>query len=132
MSTDSWAALPGGAAAATDDNVRSRVVRRHRREPTTMGRAIYFSTVTTSYTMLAELPKQVEPDTSSVRFAICGAPPASVELLKKFHARYGIPVIEGYGLSEGSWVTTPNPLDGVRKPGTFRCRRRGKQCGSTT
>ena len=61
-------------------------------------RATYFSAVPTMYTMLADLPAEVQPDTSSVRFAICGAAPASVELLNKFETRYGIPLIEGYGL----------------------------------
>ena len=51
--------------------------------------------------MLGGLPAEVQPDTSSVRFAICGAAPASVELLAQFESRYGIPIIEGYGLSGG-------------------------------
>ena len=60
----------------------------------------------------------MKPDTSSVRFAVCGAAPASVELLESFESRYGIPIIEGYGLSEGSCASTVNPLTGKRKAGT--------------
>src|SRR5271166_2451771 len=63
--------------------------------------ATYFSAVPTILTMLCGLPAEVAPDTSSVRFAICGAAPASVELLEQSQSRYGIPIIEGYGLSEG-------------------------------
>jgi long-chain acyl-CoA synthetase len=81
-------------------------------------RATYFSAVPTIYTMLCGLPEAVQPDTSSVRFAICGAAPASVELLERFESRYGIPIMEGYGLSEGTCASTVNPLDGPRKPGT--------------
>jgi long-chain acyl-CoA synthetase len=81
-------------------------------------RPTYFSAVPTIYTMLCGLPASVKPDASSVRFAICGAAPASVELLEAFESRYGIPIIEGYGLSEGSCASTVNPLDGQRKPGT--------------
>ena len=81
-------------------------------------RATYFSAVPTIYTMLCGLPDDVEPDTSSVRFAVCGAAPASVELLERFESRYGIPIIEGYGLSEGTCASTANPLNGIRKPGT--------------
>ena len=33
-------------------------------------------------------------------------------------SRYGIPIIEGYGLSEGSCASTVNPLTGKRKAGT--------------
>jgi O-succinylbenzoate-CoA ligase len=81
-------------------------------------RATYFSAVPTIYTMLLGQPASVKPDTSSVRFAICGAAPASVELLEGFESRYGIPLIEGYGLSEGSCASTVNPLAGKRKAGT--------------
>ncbi|WP_396899424.1 class I adenylate-forming enzyme family protein [Mycolicibacterium sp.] len=81
-------------------------------------RATYFSAVPTIYTILAGLPPEVRPDTSSVRFAVCGAASASVELLDRFERRYGIGLIEGYGLSEGSCASTGNPLDGKRKPGT--------------
>jgi acyl-CoA synthetase (AMP-forming)/AMP-acid ligase II len=80
--------------------------------------ATYFSAVPTIYTMLSDLPAEVRPDTSAVRFAVCGAAPASVELLTKFETRYGIPLIEGYGLSEATCASTGNPLDGERKPGT--------------
>ncbi|MBV8927643.1 MAG: AMP-binding protein [Mycobacteriaceae bacterium] len=81
-------------------------------------RATYFSAVPTIYTMLCGVPDDVESDTSSVRFAVCGAAPASVELLERFESRYGIPVVEGYGLSEGTCASTVNPLTGTRKPGT--------------
>jgi acyl-CoA synthetase (AMP-forming)/AMP-acid ligase II len=80
--------------------------------------ATFFSAVPTMYTMLANLPADVRPDTSSVRYGACGAAPASVELLTKFETRYGIPIIEGYGLSEGTCASTANPLNGKHKPGT--------------
>jgi acyl-CoA synthetase (AMP-forming)/AMP-acid ligase II len=80
--------------------------------------ATYFSAVPTIYTMLCGLPDDVAPDTSSVRFAVCGAAPASVELLERFESHYGIPIIEGYGLSEGTCASAVNPLNGPRKPGT--------------
>jgi long-chain acyl-CoA synthetase len=81
-------------------------------------RATYFSAVPTIYTKLCGLPDDLQPDTSSVRFAVCGAAPASVELLERFESRYGIPMIEGYGLSEGTCASAVNPLNGPRKPGT--------------
>jgi acyl-CoA synthetase (AMP-forming)/AMP-acid ligase II len=81
-------------------------------------RATYFSAVPTIYTMLCGLPAGAKPETSSVRFAVCGAAPASVELLEAFESRYDIPIIEGYGLSEGSCASTVNPLTGERKAGT--------------
>lgn len=81
-------------------------------------RPTYFSAVPTIYTMLNALPGEIKPDTSSLRYGICGAAPASAELLKRFEARYGFPLIEGYGLSEGTCASTINPFDGLRKPGT--------------
>lgn len=80
--------------------------------------ATYFSAVPTIYTMLAGLPAGQAPDTSTLRFAVCGAAPASAELLERFERRYGVPIVEGYGLSEGSCASTGNPLYGRRKPGT--------------
>ncbi|MEV0669238.1 AMP-binding protein [Mycobacterium sp. NPDC050441] len=81
-------------------------------------RPTYFSAVPTIYTMLAALPDDVTPDTSSLRFAICGAAPAPAELLSRFETRYGIPIVEGYGLSEGTCASTINPIDGPRRAGT--------------
>jgi acyl-CoA synthetase (AMP-forming)/AMP-acid ligase II len=52
-------------------------------------RPTFFSAVPTIYSMLAALPNQVHPDTSSLRFGVCGAAPASAELLTRFEARYG-------------------------------------------
>ena len=46
-------------------------------------RATYFSAVSTIYTMLADLPPEVKPDTSAVRFAICGVTAANVGLLEE-------------------------------------------------
>ncbi|MCS3781920.1 class I adenylate-forming enzyme family protein [Tsukamurella ocularis] len=80
--------------------------------------ATYFSAVPTIYTMLAGLPAEVRPDLSKVRFGVCGAAPASRELLEGFEARFGFPLIEGYGLSECTCAATCNPLDGVRKVGS--------------
>ena len=81
-------------------------------------RPTFFSAVPTIYTMLAVLPADLTPDTSSVRFAVCGAAPASAELLTSFESRYGFPLVEGYGLSEATCGSTINPIDGARKAGT--------------
>jgi long-chain acyl-CoA synthetase len=81
-------------------------------------RPTFFSAVPAIFAMLAELPPDVTPDTSSVRFAVCGAAPMPPELLTRFENRYGITIVEGYGLSEATCVSTTNPLHGVRKPGS--------------
>ncbi|WP_329224815.1 class I adenylate-forming enzyme family protein [Streptomyces canus] len=81
-------------------------------------RPTFFSAVPTIYSMLATLPDDVRPDTSSLRFGVCGAAPASAELLTRFEARYGFPLVEGYGLSEGTCGSTINPVAGPRRAGT--------------
>ncbi|MER6959179.1 AMP-binding protein [Streptomyces sp. NPDC000618] len=81
-------------------------------------RPTFFSAVPTIYGMLAALPDDVRPDTSSLRFGVCGAAPASADLLTRFEARYGVPLIEGYGLSEGTCGSTINPVAGPRRAGT--------------
>ncbi|WP_078280943.1 class I adenylate-forming enzyme family protein [Mycobacteroides franklinii] len=90
-------------------------------------RATYFSAVPAIYTMLSDLSADIRPDTSSVRFAVCGAAPASVELLQRFESRYGIALIEGYGQSECTCAATVNPLRGKRKPGTVGLPMPGQQ-----
>jgi long-chain acyl-CoA synthetase len=90
-------------------------------------RPTFFSAVPTIYTMLAALPAEVVPDTSSVRFAVCGAAPAPAELLTRFESRYGFPLIEGYGLSEGTCASTINPVAGPRRAGTVGIAFPGQQ-----
>ena len=90
-------------------------------------RPTYFSAVPAIYAMLATLPAEVTPDTNSVRLAVCGAAPMPVGLISQFEQRYGIAIIEGYGLSEATCATTCNPPDGVRKAGTVGPALPGQQ-----
>ncbi|MET8678865.1 AMP-binding protein [Streptomyces sp. NPDC004647] len=94
-------------------------------------RPTHFSAVPAIYAMLAALPEAERPDTSSVRFAACGAAPMPAELIERFESRYGIPVVEGYGLSEGTCASTANPLDGLRKPGTVGLPMPGQEVAVT-
>ncbi|MBJ8341234.1 AMP-binding protein [Antrihabitans sp. YC3-6] len=87
----------------------------------------FFSGVPTIYSMLAALPAEVRPDTSSIRFAVCGAAPAPADLLTRFEDRFGFPLVEAYGLSEGTCGSTINPVSGVRKPGTVGCPLPGQE-----
>ncbi|MFT4202124.1 class I adenylate-forming enzyme family protein [Gordonia sp. (in: high G+C Gram-positive bacteria)] len=80
-------------------------------------RPTYFSAVPTIYALLvSKMP--ADADLSSLRFAICGAAPISRELLAHAEKTLRIPILEGYGLTEGTCASACNPLHGVRKPGT--------------
>ncbi len=81
-------------------------------------RPTYFSAVPAIYAMLSALPEAASADTSSLRVVICGAAPMPAELIKRVEERFGVVLVEGYGLSEGTCASTINPHDGVRKPGT--------------
>jgi len=54
-----------------------------------------------------------------LRVCISGAAPLPAQVLKEFEAKFHIPLIEGYGLSEASPVVTKNPLDRTRKVGSI-------------
>jgi long-chain acyl-CoA synthetase len=54
-----------------------------------------------------------------LRICISGAAPLPAQVLRDFEAKFHIPLIEGYGLSEASPVVTKNPLDRTRKPGSI-------------
>jgi long-chain acyl-CoA synthetase len=54
-----------------------------------------------------------------LRICVSGAAPLPVQVLKEFEAKFHIPLIEGYGLSEASPVVTKNPLDRTRKAGSI-------------
>ena len=54
-----------------------------------------------------------------LRICISGAAPLPAQVLTEFEAKFHIPLIEGYGLSETSPVVTKNPLDGTRKAGSI-------------
>jgi len=54
---------------------------------------------------------------STVRYFVCGGAPLPVEVLNKFESKFGIRIMEGYGLSEASPVVCFNPI-GKGKPGS--------------
>jgi len=68
------------------------------------------------YRSLANAPI---PGPLPLRLCVSGAAPLPAQVLVEFEAKFQIPLIEGYGLSEASPVVTKNPLDGARKPGSI-------------
>jgi long-chain acyl-CoA synthetase len=54
-----------------------------------------------------------------IRLAISGAAALPVKVFLSFEKKYGIPLLEGYGLTEASPVVSLNPLRGRRKGGSI-------------
>lgn len=57
-------------------------------------------------------------DFSSLELSYSGSAALPEDLLRRWEAATGVPVIEGYGQSEAGPVISFNPLHGVRKPGS--------------
>ncbi|NEC06377.1 long-chain fatty acid--CoA ligase [Streptomyces sp. SID7909] len=55
----------------------------------------------------------------TVRLSATGGSAMPVEVLHRFEAAFGCPVVEGYGLSETAPVVTLGSVDGVRRPGSI-------------
>lgn len=77
-----------------------------------------FSGVPSVYAKLLNVPT-VGYNLSSLRYAICGAAPMPPALLQAFEERTGLTILEGYGLTEGTCVSTVNPPKGKRKIGSI-------------
>lgn len=90
-----------------------RIIERHK--------VSFFSGVPTIYAGLLQVPSAGH-DLSSLKYALCGAAPMPVELIRQFEAKTGLTLIEGYGLTEGTCGTCANPPAGERRPGSIGLR----------
>ncbi|MEM6967135.1 MAG: long-chain fatty acid--CoA ligase [Bacteroidota bacterium] len=61
----------------------------------------------------------LEKITTNLRVCFSGGASLPVQVLKDFEAKFNVPIMEGYGMSEGSPVVTFNHLDRERKPGSI-------------
>ncbi|HNJ67539.1 MAG TPA: AMP-binding protein, partial [Turneriella sp.] len=82
-------------------------------------RCTTFSGVPTIYNFLNELKEADGQDLSFLKACICGAAPMPIEVFNKFEAKFKGKIIEGYGLSEGTCVSSLNPMHGQRKIGSI-------------
>ena len=80
-----------------------------------------FMTVPTVLSMLLDVPIE-GADLSTLRYAMCGAALLSVQVFREFEKRTGLKLLEGYGLTEGTVVSSNNPRDGERKIGSVGLR----------
>jgi long-chain acyl-CoA synthetase len=82
-------------------------------------RVTVFEGVPTMYVALLHQPDRADHDTSLLRTCISGGAALPVEVLRGFEEAFGVPVLEGYGLSETSPVASFNHPGRERKPGSI-------------
>jgi long-chain acyl-CoA synthetase len=88
---------------------------------------VTFSAVPTMLAALLHAPGADEAEANTLRFVICGAAPLSPALFRRFEEKFGVRVMEGYGLTEGTCCSTINPFVGPRKIGSIGLPTRGQQ-----
>ncbi|MED4582362.1 long-chain-fatty-acid--CoA ligase [Brevibacillus choshinensis] len=81
-------------------------------------KASCFAGVPTMYNYMLQLPTATRADFATIRVCCSGGASMPVELLHKFEEKYGVKIMEGYGLSEAAPATAFNPIRGTRKPGS--------------
>ena len=82
-------------------------------------RPTLFPGVPTMYKALIGHPDVRKRPMTSIRYCISGGAPLPLELKRQFEAITGCVLVEGYGLTEASPVSTANPLTGVNKEGSI-------------
>lgn len=75
--------------------------------------------VPTMYYFLLDHPEYDKYDLSSLRMAVSGGAALPLDVLDRFKERYGVQILEGYGLSETSPVASFNVLAKPCKPGSI-------------
>ncbi|MFD1296549.1 acyl-CoA synthetase [Lysobacter gummosus] len=85
----------------------------------------FFSGVPTLYAALMQVPVAGR-DVSSLEYGLCGAAPMPVEVIRGFQQRTGLKILEGYGLTESTCVSSLNPPMGERRIGSIGLRLPGQ------
>lgn len=85
----------------------------------------FFSGVPTLYAALLQIPVGSR-DIKSLEYGLCGAAPMPTEVFRKFQERTGLKILEGYGLTEATCVSSVNPPLGERRIGSIGLRVPGQ------
>lgn len=86
----------------------------------------FFSGVPTLYSTLLLIPIG-KHRIDSLEYGLCGAAPMPVEVFRTFQERTGLKILEGYGLTEGTCVSSVNPPLGERRLGSIGLRIPGQK-----
>ena len=82
----------------------------------------FFAGVPTMYHALLNCPPgryDIPAIAARLRIAVSGGAALPAEVLRRFEERFGVPILEGYGLSETSPIATFNRVDRPRRPGSI-------------
>ncbi len=80
----------------------------------------FFSAVPKVYKILLEARDVVQAhDLGSLKYGVCGAAPMPVETIRRFEEVYGVEILEGYGLTEGTVASTLHRRGGMKKIGSI-------------
>lgn len=85
-----------------------------------------FSGVPTLFANLMQVPIE-ERNISSLEYALCGAAPMPIEVFRRFQETTGVKILEGYGLTEGTCVSSVNPPHGEQRSGSIGLRIPGQR-----
>ena len=88
-------------------------------------RVNFFSAVPTIYGALLDQPRGTHR-LDSLEFGLCGAAPMPPDLIHRYESATGVKILEGYGLTEGTCVSTLNPPRGERRAGSIGLRVPGQ------
>jgi fatty-acyl-CoA synthase len=105
----------------TPDGYRGAGVLQHFWRLVERFRASSFSAVPTVLATLAASDPG-DADIGSLRRVFCGAAPLPAEVARRFEEAAGVPVCEGYGLTETACLVTLNPASAARRPGSVGLR----------
>jgi fatty-acyl-CoA synthase len=89
----------------------------------------FFSAVPTLYAALLQVPigqRRID----SLEYGLCGAAPLPVQVLHEFEKRTKLKILEGYGLTEATCVSSANPAYGERRSGSIGLRVPGQRMKS--
>jgi len=67
------------------------------------------SAVPTVFSIMLDMPRDESRDYSSLRLMVSSAASLPVEVLRAWQARFRVPIVEGYGLTESACYATLNP-----------------------
>ena len=80
----------------------------------------YFSAVPKVYKILLQAADTVKRcDLSSLKYGICGAAPMPVDTITSFEDTFGVEILEGYGLTEGTVASTLHRRGQPKKIGSI-------------